>query len=97
MSGLVLLALWCLVGGAVGGLMGNHSGRLGVGVLLGLFCGVFGWVLLAGAAPRQRATAASQIPEPVAARSTDAGTRLLRLSWMSRRDDQSAIATGGQS
>jgi hypothetical protein len=81
-SGLVLLASWCLVGGAVGGVIGKYSGRLGVGVVLGSFCGVFGWALLAGAAPRQRVPVASPIPEPVAERP--------------RTDEQLAIANGEQ-
>ena len=88
MSGLVLLASWCLVGGAVGALIGRYSGRLGVGIVLGSLCGVFGWVLLAGAAPRPRAVAtAVDEPDPQGPST---------LSWMRQFDDQPLVTAGGQ-
>ena len=58
MSGLIWLTVWCASGGLVGGAIGLRSGHLGTGLLLGTFCGVLGWVLLLGAAPRPRVTAA---------------------------------------
>ncbi len=97
MSGVVLLGLWCLVGGVVGGSIGHSSGRLGTGLLLGSFCGVFGWVLLAGAAPRQRVTVAPALPEAGALHSGDAAVPTLpTLPWTTRLDDEAIAANAGQ-
>jgi hypothetical protein len=92
------LASWCLVGGAVGGVIGRHSGRLGVGLVLGSFCGVFGWALLAWAEPRERPAAASPILEQIAEPSTDTfgALSLTPLSWRSRLDEEPAIASAEQ-
>ena len=49
------LVLWCGSGAIVGWAIGLFTGRRGLGVFLGMFCGVFGWLMLLGADPRERA------------------------------------------
>jgi hypothetical protein len=51
---MVWLALWCGSGAIVGWMIGHSSGRPGLGAFLGAFCGPFGWLMLLGAAPKQR-------------------------------------------
>jgi len=49
------LLLWCCSGALVGWAIGRSTGRTGLGVFLGAFCGVFGWLVLLGADPRETA------------------------------------------
>jgi hypothetical protein len=49
---MVWLVLWCCSGAIVGWAIGLVTGRPGLGVFLGMFCGVFGWLMLLGADPR---------------------------------------------
>jgi hypothetical protein len=53
MSGLVLLTLWCGIGGLVGLALGAPKGRRLTGLFLGTFLNVFGWVMLLGAPARE--------------------------------------------
>jgi hypothetical protein len=47
------LAFWCGSGALVGASIGIVKHRPGIGMLLGTFCGIFGWIMLLGARPRQ--------------------------------------------
>ena len=101
MSGLLLLASWCLVGGAVGAAIGMYSGRPVTGLVLGAFCGVFGWVLLAGAPRRERITATPAVSEQIDEVTPPTLVATVPavhapLSWRSPRDEQPAIAFAGQ-
>ena len=95
MSGLVLLATWCVVGGAVGALIGQHSGRAGVGLVLGSLCGVFGWVLLAGATSRRESAPGPSSTVRTAQSGTDTAlpTVSTPVSWMALPDDQPMTPT----
>jgi len=64
MSGGAWLALWCSSGGLVGWAIGARTDHGLVGLILGSFMGVFGWVLIMGASPR------AESPSPLASSST---------------------------
>ena len=64
MSGGALLFLWCASGGLVGWAIGARTDHSLVGLILGSFMGVFGWVLILGASPRAGS------PSPLASSST---------------------------
>jgi hypothetical protein len=52
---MIWLLLWCGSGAIVGSVIGQHKGRTALGAILGASCGVFGWLMLLGADPRERA------------------------------------------
>jgi hypothetical protein len=52
---MIWLALWCGSGAIVGYFIGRFTGRPAVGTVLGTFCGAFGWLIVLGADPRERA------------------------------------------
>jgi hypothetical protein len=52
MSGLVVLTVWCGLGGLVGVALGAPKGRPLTGLFLGTFLNLFGWVMLLGAPAR---------------------------------------------
>src|SRR5215203_3005279 len=56
---MVWLLLWCGSGALVGSLLGASIGRVRVGIVLGMFCGVFGWLMLVSARLRERDLASS--------------------------------------
>ena len=58
------LLLWCGSGALVGWAIGRSTGRTAVGVFLGTFCGLFGWLVLLAAEPREAAA-----PEALSIRS----------------------------
>ena len=53
MSGTAILAFICVAGGIVGALLGHRNGRLVVGLFLGTFLSVLGWVMILGGTPRR--------------------------------------------
>ena len=62
MTALTWLFLWCASGALVGWAIGTRTGHRRAGWLLGLFMGVFGWVLVLGAQPGHRASAPTVEP-----------------------------------
>jgi hypothetical protein len=52
MSVLLLLTLWCGVGGLVGVALGSPKGRPLAGLFLGTFLNLLGWVMILGAPDR---------------------------------------------
>lgn len=62
MTGLMLLVLWCGIGGAVGVALGNARGRALSGLFLGVFLNLFGWVMIFGAPERQPSRAPALSP-----------------------------------
>jgi uncharacterized membrane protein len=60
MSALTVLVVWCASGALVGCAIGGRTGRSRVGLLLGAFMGVFGWVLILGAQPSAPSRRASE-------------------------------------
>ena len=66
---MIWLVLWCGSGALVGSAIGRFTGRPALGAILGMLCGVFGWLMLIGADPRERA-----VRSPVASSlTTDVG------------------------
>jgi hypothetical protein len=72
MTGAQVLAVWCASGALVGGILGIPRGRPLTGVVLGTFCGVFGWLIVLGAAPRHRTAAPTPDDAPVGTDVADA-------------------------
>ena len=64
---MIWLLLWCSLGAIVGSVIGHRTARPTLGALLGVSCGVFGWLLLLGAEPRERALR----PQPDSSVTTD--------------------------
>ena len=56
---MIWLLLWCGSGALVGSLLGASIGRVRIGMVLGMFCGVFGWLMLVSAKLRERDLASS--------------------------------------
>jgi hypothetical protein len=54
---MIWLVLWCGSGAIGGWTIGHFKGLPWLGVVLGAFCGAFGWLMLLGAEPRPRVTA----------------------------------------
>jgi hypothetical protein len=67
---LVIVILWMVIGGAVGGICGESQGRAGLGIVLGILAGPLGWIAAAALEPsaKVRNRRDEQLADAIAAR-----------------------------
>jgi hypothetical protein len=93
MTGVMLLALWCGTGAAIGTFLGIRTGRLAIGVVLGTFCGIFGWLLLLGAEPRRSRDDIQVANHADAVSAASAAVPIAEMVWIAApQTDDAALA-----